>query len=164
MYESNTILELKEPRPDVKIPKKEDPDTGRVRPAHTLPFPYNKVRVIGRSPVDHSGGAQGTWSGAAATGVIIEPLSGFASTLDEPFGKLQKLYKVIEVPSNEVEVVPIRVIRSDLTTSAGPTPEDVFAEKAPGKPPEEGQIRARTGVSPLGEVEADNAPRSPLGD
>jgi hypothetical protein len=28
--------------------------------------------------------------------------------------------------------------------SAGPTPEEVFAEKAPGTPPEEGQKRGRT--------------------
>lgn len=161
MYEPGTILELKEPRPDEEIPARKDPDTGRTRPKQKLPFPYNRVRVLGQSPVDHSGGAAGTWSGAAARGVLIEPLSGFSANLDEPLGKLQKIYKVVETPKREVEVAPIRVIPAH-TDAAGPTPEEVFQVKSPGVPPKPGQIRGRT--SPLGDVEDDDRARSPLGD
>jgi hypothetical protein len=162
MYEPDTILTLKEQKPPVKVAKKEDPDTGRVRKAHEIPFPYNKVRVVGTSPVDHSGGGAGTWEGVAARGVIIEPLSGFGSTLDEPYGKLQKLYDVTEVPSNEVIIEPVKIIRP-TSGSAGPTPEEVFAVKAPGKAPEPGQTRGRT--SPLGDLPPEDNPNaSPLGE
>lgn len=158
MYEPGTVLKLKKQREDIKVPEKTDPDTGRTRKAHTLPFPYNLVRVVGESPVDHGGRPDAQWSGVGARGVIITPLSGFGSTLDEPFGKLQALYDVEEVPTKVVEIAPIRVINS-TTADAGPTPEEVFAVEAPGTPPEEGQIRGRT--SPLGDVEDDSV-KSPL--
>lgn len=161
MYDPDTILELKEPKPDEVVEARKDPDTGRTRPKHKIPFPYNKVRVVGQSPVDHSAGRQGTWQGAAAQSVLIEPLSGHGSTLDEPLGKIQKLYKVVSVPSNEILVEPIRVVRS-TSASAGPSPEEVFAKESPGVPPKPGQNRGRT--SPLGDVEDDSAARSPLGD
>jgi len=163
MYEPNTILKLKEQRADTEVPAKVDPDDPtRKRPKHKIPFPYNKVRVVGQSPVDHGAGRGGSWDGVGATGVIIEPLTGHGSTLDEPYGKLQKLYEVESIPTSEVIIEPVKIIRP-TSGSAGPTPEEVFAVKAPGKPPEAGQARGRT--SPLGEVEADPAPdASPLGD
>lgn len=131
MYEPDTILSLKTQRDP-------DPETGEE-------FPYNEVRVVGVSPISHGGNSE--WSGTAAAGVIITPLTNFGSTLDEPFGKLQALYDVKEIPVREVDADPkIRVIHS-TTASAGPTPEEVFAVEAPGTPPEPGQRRART--SPL---------------
>jgi hypothetical protein len=162
MYEPDTILVLKEQKPPVKVAKKEDPDTGRVRKAHEIPFPYNKVRVVGQSPVDHGAGRGGSWDGTGARGVIIEPLTAFGSTLDEPYGKLQKLYDVESIPSNEVIIEPLKVIRP-TSGSAGPTPEEVFAKESPGVPPKAGQIRGRT--SPLGDVAPDDDPNaSPLGE
>jgi hypothetical protein len=145
MYEPDTILELKKPHPN-------DPETDE-------PFPYNRVKVVGPSPINH-GIANAEWTGAGGAGVIITPLTNFGSTLDEPYGKLTALYDVVEVPVRETDVQPkIRVINS-TSQSAGPTPEEVFAEKAPGKAPQEGQRRART--SPL-EDPRPKASDGPLG-
>lgn len=136
MYESDTILTLKKPRDP-------DPETGEE-------FPYNKVKVIGQSPVSHAGrDSGGNWEGVNAAGVIITPLSSFGSTLDEPYGKLVALYDVAELPETTVDLAPqVRVINS-TSGSAGPTPEEVFEQEAPGVPPEEGQRRGRTRTSPL---------------
>lgn len=152
MYVPNTVLKLKKQRKDIQIPEKKDPDTGRVRAAHKLPFPYNKVRVIGTSPIAHVAGDPG---------VILEPLTAFGSTLDEPLSKVQRLYDIESEPVEEVIIEPIRVIRAG-TRDAGPTPEEIFAKESPGTPPEPGQTRART--SPLGDDEAPKEPDSPLGD
>lgn len=136
MYATDTVLTLKQQR---------DPDeeTGEE-------FPYNKVRVIGVSPVSHQ--HKGDWTGQDAEGVIVTPLTNFGATLDEPFGKLRTLYEISEVPDVEVVTeVRVKVIDSS-TAAAGETPEEVFAREAPGTAPEEGQIRARTPRSPLGEM------------
>ena len=165
MYEPNSILVLKEQRPDEEVPARQDPDDPkRKRPKHKIPFPYNKVRVVGVSPVDHTGGKGGTWEGVGARGVILEPLTGHGATLDEPYGKLQKLYNVESIPTNEVIIEPVRIIRP-TSGSAGPTPEEVFAVESPGTPPEPGQIRGRSPRSPLGDdLEEDTGSGSPLGD
>lgn len=129
MYEPGTILELKNQR-------EPDEETGEE-------FPYNRVKVVGPSPVDH-GIKSAEWEGASGVGVIITPESNFGSTLDEPLGKLQAIYDVVEVPDTTVPVEnTIRVIHS-TSQSAGPTPEEVFAGLPQGKAPEEGQKRART--------------------
>lgn len=131
MYESGTILTLKDQRPP-------DEETNEV-------FAYNEVEVIGPSPVTHPGTAE--WSGTASQGVIIKPIANFGGVIDEPLGKIQALYNVKSIPVKEVVMQPkIKVIDS-ATAAAGPTPEEVFAKEAPGVPPEEGQIRGRT--SPL---------------
>lgn len=134
MYQADTILKLKEQRDP-------DPETGEE-------FPYNRVRVVGPSPID---GAvrPGEWSGGDAQGVILTPLTNFGATIDEPFGKLRALYDVEHIPEVLVPVqTQVRVIDSS-TAAAGPTPEEVFAKEAPGVPPEPGQTRARTPLSPL---------------
>lgn len=129
MYTPGTVLTLKTPR---------DPD-----PETSEEFPYNRVEVIGPSPVDHSGRA-GEWEGTNASGVIIRPLTNFGSTLDEPYGKLGALYDVESVPDTTFEVKQtIRVIDSS-SNSAGPTPEEVFGALPQGEAPKEGEIRART--------------------
>lgn len=151
MYEPDTILTLKEPRDP------QDPE----RPEE--PFPYNRVRVVGQSPINH-GVYSSEWTGAAGTGVILTPLTGFAGVIDEPLGKVQALYNIESVPEREVEVnTRVRVINS-ASAQAGPTPEEVFAVKAPGVAPEEGQTRGRTpmGESPLGEDPRPAAGGSPL--
>ncbi len=132
MYQAGTVLTLKDQRDA-------DKETGEA-------FPYNKVEVIGESPIQHS--SRGEWQGGNATGVLITPLSNHGGVIDEPFGKLRELYDVETIPEDVIDNAPIRVINQG-TAQAGPTPEEVFAVKAPGKPPEEGQTRART--SPLGE-------------
>jgi hypothetical protein len=120
MYTPGTILELNDQRPN-------DSETDEV-------FPYNRVKVVGPSPINHGAGAQSEWSGAAGAGVIITPESNFGSTLDEPLGKLQALYTVVSVPEVLVDARPqVRVI-SPTTGDAGPTPEEIFAKEAPGDP------------------------------
>jgi hypothetical protein len=146
MYEVDTILTLKEQR-------EPDPETGE-------PFPYNEVRVVGESPISHGG--SGEWSGAAATGVIVTPLTNFGATLDEPFGKLQALYDVKEIPDKVRPAQPTIKVIDSSTAAAGPTPEEVFAKDAPGTPPEEGQKRGRTPLSPL-EDPRPKASDGPLG-
>lgn len=147
MYANDTILVLKDQRDP-------DPETGEE-------FPYNKVRVVGPSPID-SGVRASEWVGSSAAGVIITPLSNFGSTLDEPMGKLQALYDVESVPERIVEAPRIRVVDSS-SAEAGPTPEEVFAKDAPGVAPEEGQTRGRTPISPLGEDPRPAASDGPLG-
>ena len=152
MYANDTILTLKEQR-------EPDEETGEE-------CPYNRVKVVGRSPIDHglvekNPDGSPRWLGDDASGVILSPLSNFGSTLDEPFGKLRTLYDVESVPEVTVEVAnPIRVIDSS-SEAAGPTPEQVFATEAPGVAPDPGQKRGRTGVSPLGDV-ANPATKGPL--
>ncbi len=145
MYATNTILSLKAQR---------DPDdeTGEE-------FAYNKVRVIGESPVQHT--SKGEYEGSDAKGVIVVPMSNFGGTLDEPFGKLRQLYDVEEIPDTSIQPPsPIRVIDSS-TAQAGPTPEEVFRDEAPGVVPEPGQRRARTPVSPLSDPGPESA-KGPL--
>lgn len=164
MYETGTILSLREQRLDTEVPARVDPDDpNRKRPKHKIPFPYNRVRVIGESPVDWGGGRGSTWEGVGARGVLIEPLSGHGGVLDEPYGKLQKLYEVEKLPDNEIVIEPVRVVRAN-TQAAGPTPEEVFAVTSPGTPPKEGQIRGRSRPNPLGDVPPDDTDASPLGD
>lgn len=142
MYAPNTILELKEPK------STED-----------KPFAYDRVRVVGPSPVD-AGVRPSSWTGGDAQGVIIEPLSEFGAFLDEPFGKLILLYKVIEEPKVEIDgPQKIRVIDSS-TAAAGKTPEEVFATDAPGEPSKAGE-RVRTPISPLEDPRSQD--EGPLG-
>lgn len=120
MYEPDTILKLKEPR-SVGEPDSEDYEA----------FPYDVVKVVGPSPINH-GGPQSEWIGSEGSGVIITPINGFGSTLDEPFGKLQSLYEVESIPEREIELgAPVKVITPG---TAGPTPEEVFAKEAPADP------------------------------
>lgn len=134
MYEPGTILALKEPRDD-------DQDGNE--------FPYNRVSVIGASPVIHSG-IKSEWVGALEQGVVVSPLSSFAANIDEPLGKLQQLYKVESVPEHEIEVQKIVV---KTAAQMGPTPEEVFADLAEDSPNEGGRrwVPEDQRVSPIGE-------------
>jgi hypothetical protein len=139
MYERGTILTLREPRPDVEVGEGED--------KHSHPFPYNRVRVLGQSPINHSS-LDSEWVGQQGQGVIIEALSSFASNLDEPFGKLQELYEVESIP--EPEVVE-NVIKRVTPESLGPSPEDKFAAEQKAAGIVKSPTRVPTPVSPLDE-------------
>lgn len=167
MYAPGTVLALKEPRdsspkldrdtgePVLKGPK------GKEKPV-LLEFPYNRVSVIGKSPVVHS--TNGAWEGTDAVGVIIQPLTDFAGNLDEPFGKLQQLYRVESIPEVKVpQKIEVTVVDTS-TEQAGKTPEEVFKAEAPGAPPAEGLTRGRTPLDPFGDVQPEKGSRgtSPL--
>lgn len=109
MYARDTILTLKKPR--------STPDT---------PFAYDRVRVIGASPVHYSG-LESEWTSSNAQGVIIAPLTEFASTETKPYGWLLETYDVEFIPDTVVpKVQDIKVVDS-AGGQAGPTPEETFA-------------------------------------
>lgn len=145
MFAADTILALKDPK---------DPD-----PETDEPFAYNRVRVVGPSPVVHMnvGEEHTRWEGQDAQGVIVAPVANFGGVLDEPYGKLRALYDVESEPDQTREVK--QTVRIIDPMAAGPTPEEVFAAEAPGKAPEPGEMRAR---SPLPEVRASRKSASPL--
>lgn len=153
MYQPETILALKEPR-----------TKGTEGDKDYEPFAYDRVKVIGQSPINH-GLASAEWSGPDGQGVIIQPITSFGSTLDEPIGKLRLLYEVENLPETEVpREAKVRIIDSS-TSAAGQTPEEVFATEAPGVKGEDGK-RGRTPLqeSPLTVPEQDIPSSSPLGD
>lgn len=158
MYQPDTVLTLKDPRS-----------------TEEEPFPYDRVRVVGQSPVDH-GLTSSAWTGSNGQGVIVTPLTSFGSTIDEPYGKLQRLYEVESIP--EVVVPVAATVKVLQQTDAGPSPEDVFAQEAEGagndgrtvKPPApvvsplDGAVQGVEVVdedSPLGETQADDVPPAP---
>lgn len=166
MYEPDTILKLKEPRtvgtpPQGRPPKGKEGDAGYVPASEDYvpasedyePFPYDRVKVVGVSPVNRAAIEGGEWEGPQGQEVIITPLDGFGSTSAEPYGKLQKLYDVEEVPVREGTVeAPVRVITPG---TAGPTPEEVFAKDAPGRPNARGRTKRRSPLDVVPEPEAE---------
>jgi hypothetical protein len=109
MYEPGTILVAKNP-------KGED-------------YAFDRVRVIGPSPIHHGQASMGEWVGSDGSGVLVEPLSAFSANIDEPFGKLQAMYDIESVPAEQVlEVKPVTVLRP------GPSPEEFFAAEAAKEP------------------------------
>lgn len=121
MFSRGTILARREPFivPDLKADPPVEGD-----PAYV----YNRVRVIGVSPVAHMGGTS-NWGGVAAQGVIIEPVTGFGGNVDRPLGELQRDYTIESEPEPLTIQSTVRVINAQ-TREAGPTPEEVFAESA----------------------------------
>ncbi len=145
MYKPDTILALKNPRTEY------DDDGEVVGEA----FPYDRIRVIGQSPVNHATMST-EWVGANGQGVIVEPLTEFGANLDEPFGRLQELYDVESLPEpavfrgTEVEVVE----PADL----GPSPEQVFANEAEKEGKDSRRAKPRRFIpSPLVETPPDPA-------
>lgn len=110
MYKPGTVLTLREPQS-----------------TKDQPFPYDRVRVIGPSPVAHA--AAGSWDGVGAQGVVIAPVDEFAANIDEPYGKLQELYNVESEPE-QAPIIQGRVIE----VQDGPSPEEQFAAAAKAKP------------------------------
>lgn len=172
MFKSGTILELKEQREptqatdpytgEPRFQKKRNPRTGeetelKDKPV-MKPFPYNKVEVVGPSPIVAD---RGEWTGPDAAGVIIRPLTDFGGNLDEPVGKLKQLYNVVSVPEDIVPVEQTIKVINSATNQAGETPEEVFAREAPGKPAGPGHTRGRT---PFADVKPDKGTQgtSPL--
>lgn len=145
MYAIGTILALKDPRST----------TDKV-------FPYDEVEVLGESPVHHGVYAE-QWSGTNGQGVVLRPLTDFGTTLDEPFGKLTRLYDVQSVPDAVERQVTVKVIQqADL----GPSPEEQFAAAAveAGLPDGRDAAPEPDTSSPLGDDPEPEETASPLPD
>lgn len=154
MYVPGTILTLKDQR-------ETDPETGEV-------YAYNEIEFVTTSPVsilDTEG-----WTGEDATFCVLVPRSNFGGTINRPFGQIRELYEIKSVPAGPglaaVDALPeiksveqqeaeraALIAERQLQLKAQRPPEQVFAEEAPGKAPEAGEIRART-TSPLPDIVA----------
>jgi hypothetical protein len=143
MYAPDTILKLREQKPDIVLEGKgEDGEDIEV------PFPYNRVRVINQSPINH-GQVGSEWVGQDGQGVIITPLEGHGSTIDQPVGRIRELYEVEEIPSQEIVPVRIKVVDQ---ASAGDSPEEIFAAVARERGEKRTEGRGRTPHDPLTEA------------
>lgn len=102
------------------------------------PHPYDRVLVVGQSPVQHATSSGSMWAGNDAVGYIIRPLSDFAPTLDKPSGELNDLYEVESYPTDPATGEPIRPENNPLNR---PSPEQALAQAAreaePAPPPRE---------------------------
>lgn len=181
MYQNDTILTLKTPRwrplidgepgdwtdkdyDTFALEVAEDPTVGEE-------FPYNRVRVVGPSPIVHQDReGHGAWVGTNANGVIIQPIAGFDSNVDYPLGFIQSRYDIESVPEvadpqDMAYGLPRRYTRVDLSQTGLPTPEEVFAKEAP---PTGDERPSRKVADPLGvQAEIDAAATrvgGPLGD
>jgi hypothetical protein len=124
LYTPGTILVLNEPQS-----------------TEEKPFAYDKVEVVGPSPVNH--GVQSDYTGADAQGVIIKTAGEeFGPNLDEPFGKLRSIYTVEYQP----ELVPN--ILNPSQTPEGMTPEQVFEALGKASGRTKSQVREQTPIAP----------------
>jgi len=183
MYQNDTILTLNAPRwrpvedgepgdwtqegyEEFQLLLNEKPED---EPDPGEEFPYNRVRVVGPSPIIHGEGSpHADYAGGDAQGVIIQPLTGFDSNVDYPFGFIRSKYTVESLPEvadprATVYGLPREYTRVDLDKTGLPSPEEVFAVKAPGKP----APPKADSIDPLGaKNEAAARPKltGPLGD
>jgi hypothetical protein len=110
MFEPNTVLRLREPEG-----------------TEEEPHPYDRVVVVGQSPVQHATESGSPWAGADATGFIIRPLDGFDATLDKPLGLLDELYEVESYPTDPITGEPLR---PENNPRNAPSPEQALAKAA----------------------------------
>jgi len=129
MFEPGTILALREPQStDDEI------------------YPYDRVLVVGQSPVHHVSDSGGAFAGADAMGFIVRPLAEFAPTVDKPMGLLNELYEVEAYPTDPTTGEPLRPENNPRNL---PTPEQQLSKAAK----EGGQVR--TSRIPLPSVQSD---------
>lgn len=101
MYEPGTVLTLREPQS-----------------TDDAPYPYDRVVVVGQSPVQHATASNTAWAGPDATGWIIRPLDEHAATIDKPYGELEQMYEVESYPLDPITQQPI----TPESTPRGPSP------------------------------------------
>ena len=90
MYEPGTVLRLREPEG-----------------TEDAPAAYDRVEVVGQSPVHHATDSKSAWAGPDAVGFIVRPLGEFAPTVDMPLGQLNALYEVESYPIDPITQEPI---------------------------------------------------------
>jgi hypothetical protein len=124
MYHTGTILKLREPQS-----------------TDEKPYAYDRVKVVGQSPVQHVSDSGSLWAGADATGIIIQPLTEYAPTIDKPAGQLEELYYVESYPLDPITQEPLT---PENTSPYAPTPEQVLRKAAQDDP--EAPRRPKAGV------------------
>lgn len=117
MFEPGTILRLREPQS-----------------TDDAPYPYDLVKVIGQSPIQHSrADADTPFAGQDAVGYIVQPAGdGFGPTLDKPYGELAALYDIEEYPTDPITG---EELKPENTPRGLPSPEQVFAKAAKNSDP-----------------------------
>lgn len=91
MYEPGTILQLREPQS-----------------TDDVIYPYDRVIVVGQSPIQHSTSSETPWAGLDAIGCVIRPLQDHAPTLDKPYGELEQLYDIESWPLDPITQEPLK--------------------------------------------------------
>jgi hypothetical protein len=150
MYKPDTILVLKQQRTQYD----DDGEPVTDDDGNPIIFPYDRVRVIGQSPVNHAD-ITTEWVGAHGQGVIVEPLSGFGSNLDEPFGRLQELYEVESMPEPTVMRAEdqVKVVKPE---DLPPSPEEIFSNETEAQGKDSRRAKPRRFLpSPLVETPPD---------
>jgi hypothetical protein len=114
MFEPGTILALKDPQST-------EEET----------YPYDRVLVVGQSPVHHATESGSAFAGADAQGYIIRPVEGFAGTVDKPVGLLNELYEIESYPTDPTTGEPLRPENNPRNL---PTPEQLLRRAAEENP------------------------------
>jgi hypothetical protein len=127
MFSPGTILRLRDPQS-----------------TDDKPYPYDLVKVVGQSPVQHSTGGDSPWAGPDAFGYIISPVDAFGPTLDKPYGELNDLYEVDEYPTDAVTGQPIT---PENNPQNRPTPEQILRKASD----EQAAVKKRESVPSLQE-------------
>lgn len=111
MYEPGTILRLREPQGTDKSP-----------------YPYDLVKVVGQSPIQHSRPDANTpFAGMDAVGYIITPVAEFGPTLDKPYGELAEVYDIESYPTDPTTGEPLTPESNPRNL---PSPEQFLAQEA----------------------------------
>ena len=115
MYESGTILALKEPQS-----------------TDDFTYPYDRVQVVGQSPVQHATASGSMWAGQDAVGFVIRPLDDHGPTLDKPYGELESQYDIEAYPTDPITKEPITPENNPRNL---PSPMQVLARAEAQNPP-----------------------------
>lgn len=112
MFEPGTTLRLREPQS-----------------TDEKPYPYDLVKVIGQSPIQHSRpDADSPFAGQDAVGYVITPAGdAFGPTLDKPYGELAEKYDIESYPTDPITGEDIKPENNPRNV---PSPEQVFAKVA----------------------------------
>lgn len=110
MFEPGTILRLREPQgTDEK------------------PYAYDRVEVVGQSPVQYATAGDSPWAGQDAIGWVLKPAGeAFGPTVDKPLGQINALYEIESWPTDPATGEPLK----PENATRGPSPEQVFAKAA----------------------------------
>lgn len=105
------------------------------------PYPYDRVYVVGQSPVQHtSADPNSPWAAADAIGFILRPAGEtFGPVIDVPYGEINRLYEIEEYPTNPITGEPIT---PENSPRGQPTPEQVFTKVARESKPVQTRPRA----------------------